>query len=62
MVNTQGNFQSYPKAANPTFEPQAFAAFSGTMSPPFHCGETIKVIDSRGSAVMRVHNLKASVP
>ena len=49
------------KALSGSIDPEAFAAFSGTKSLPFHPGEhkkvAIKVIDPRGNEVMRVHTL-----
>ncbi len=54
-------WEKLAKALTGTIDPEAFAAFSGTKSLPFHPGEhkrvAIKVIDPRGNEVMRVHNL-----
>lgn len=55
-------WEKLAKALSGTIDPEAFAAFSGTKSLPFHIGEhkrvAIKVIDPRGNEVMRVHNLQ----
>ena len=52
-------WEKLSKALSGSIDPEAFAAFSGTKSLPFHCGEhkrvAIKVIDPRGNEVMRVH-------
>ncbi len=57
-------WEKLAKALSGTIDPEAFAAFSGTKSLPFHSGEhkrvAIKVIDPRGNEVMRVHNLNGS--
>ena len=54
-------WEKLAKALSSTIDPEAFAAFSGTKSLPFHIGEhkrvAIKVIDPRGNEVMRVHGL-----
>jgi adenine-specific DNA-methyltransferase len=54
-------WEKLAKALSGTIDPEAFAAFSGTKSLPFHIGEhkrvAIKVIDPRGNEVMRVHSL-----
>lgn len=54
-------WEKLAKALSGTIDPEAFEAFSGTKSLPFHIGEhkrvAIKVIDPRGNEVMRVHNL-----
>ena len=54
-------WEKLAKALSGTIDPEAFAAFSGTKSLPFHAGEhrrvAVKVIDPRGNEVMRVHNL-----
>jgi adenine-specific DNA-methyltransferase len=54
-------WEKLAKALSGTIDPEAFAAFSGTKSLPFHIGEhkrvAIKVIDPRGNEVMRVHGL-----
>jgi adenine-specific DNA-methyltransferase len=54
-------WEKLAKALSSTIDPEAFEAFSGTKSLPFHAGEhkrvAIKVIDPRGNEVMRVHGL-----
>ncbi len=54
-------WEKLAKALSGTIDPEAFDAFSGTKSLPFHIGEhkrvAIKVIDPRGNEVMRVHSL-----
>jgi adenine-specific DNA-methyltransferase len=54
-------WEKLAKALSGTIDPEAFEAFSGTKSLPFHIGEhkrvAIKVIDPRGNEVMRVHSL-----
>ncbi len=54
-------WEKLAKALSKTIDPEAFEAFSGTISLPFHAGEhrrvAIKVIDPRGNEVMRVHKL-----
>jgi adenine-specific DNA-methyltransferase len=54
-------WEKLAKALSGTIDPEAFAAFSGTKSLPFHAGEhrrvAVKVIDPRGNEVMRVHSL-----
>jgi adenine-specific DNA-methyltransferase len=54
-------WEKLSKALSSSIDPEAFAAFSGTKSLPFHPGEhkrvAIKVIDPRGNEVMRVHSL-----
>jgi adenine-specific DNA-methyltransferase len=54
-------WEKLAKALGGTIDPEAFEAFSGTVSLPFHPGEhkraAIKVIDPRGNEVMRVHAL-----
>jgi adenine-specific DNA-methyltransferase len=56
-------WEKLAKALSGTIDPEAFEAFSGTKSLPFHPGEhrrvAIKVIDPRGNEVMRVHNLSS---
>lgn len=55
-------WEKLSKALSGSIDPEAFAAFSGTKSLPFHSGEhkrvAIKVIDPRGNEVMRVHNVE----
>jgi adenine-specific DNA-methyltransferase len=54
-------WEKLAKALSSTIDPEAFEAFSGTKSLPFHAGEhkrvAVKVIDPRGNEVMRVHSL-----
>jgi adenine-specific DNA-methyltransferase len=54
-------WEKLAKALSGNIDPEAFEAFSGTKSLPFHIGEhkrvAIKVIDPRGNEVMRVHGL-----
>ena len=54
-------WEKLSKALSGSIDPEAFAAFSGTKSLPFHPGNhrrvAVKVIDPRGNEVMRVHNL-----
>lgn len=54
-------WEKLSKALSGSIDPEAFAAFSGTKSLPFHPGEhrrvAVKVIDPRGNEVMRVHTL-----
>ncbi|HSB04809.1 MAG TPA: DNA methyltransferase [Thermodesulfobacteriota bacterium] len=49
------------RALGSTLDPDAFARLSGTVSMPFPIGPhkriAVKVIDPRGSEVMRVHNI-----
>lgn len=49
------------KALDGVVDPDRFAAFSGTVSLPFPAGDhravAVKVIDSRGNEVMRVHQI-----
>lgn len=53
------------KALGGSVSAEAFEAFSGTKSLPFHPGRhrrvAIKVIDQRGNEVMRVHNLNGTL-
>jgi len=54
-------WEKLANALSGTIDPEAFEAFAGTKSLPFHIGEhkriAIKVIDPRGNEVMRVHGL-----
>jgi adenine-specific DNA-methyltransferase len=55
-------WEKLAKALSGTIDPEAFAAFSGTKSLPFHIGKhkrvAVKVIDPRGNEVMRVHSIQ----
>lgn len=55
-------WEKLSKALSGSIDPEAFAAFSGTTSLPFHPGShkrvAVKVIDPRGNEVMRVHHLQ----
>jgi adenine-specific DNA-methyltransferase len=54
-------WEKLAKALNNSLDPEVFAKLSGTVSIPFPAGEhkriAVKVIDTRGNEVMRVHNL-----
>jgi adenine-specific DNA-methyltransferase len=55
-------WEKLAKALDNTLAPEAFAKLAGTVSLPFPAGEhkriAVKVIDTRGNEVMRVHNLE----
>lgn len=58
-------WEKLSKTLSGSIDPEAFAAFSGTRSLPFHAGKhqrlAIKVIDPRGNEVMRVLSLAGSL-
>ncbi len=55
-------WEKLAKALNNTLDQEAFAKLAGTVSLPFPAGEhkriAVKVIDTRGNEVMRVHTLE----
>jgi adenine-specific DNA-methyltransferase len=55
-------WEKLAKALNNTLDQEAFAKLAGTVSLPFPAGEhkriAVKVIDTRGNEVMRVHSLE----
>ena len=55
-------WEKLAKALNNTLDPEAFVKLAGTVSLPFPAGQhkriAVKVIDTRGNEVMRVHSLE----
>jgi adenine-specific DNA-methyltransferase len=55
-------WEKLARALDNTLDPEAFAKLAGTVSLPFPAGEhkriAVKVIDTRGNEVMRVHSLE----
>jgi adenine-specific DNA-methyltransferase len=55
-------WEKLAKALSNSLDPEVFAKLSGTVSIPFPAGQykriAVKVIDTRGNEVMRVHSLE----